>query len=71
MLGPLQALSARFHRTLDHRAVDPGRPAYRNALFHRLVAQTSCSRYLGEGRFTEYARELCRRGQAILDHDFP
>ena len=43
---------------------------YRNALFHLLSAETSCYRYWGEGIWTEYGRELCRRTDAILDHDF-
>jgi hypothetical protein len=44
--------------------------AYRDVLYHNLVAQTSCYRYWGEGRWTDYAREICRRGTEILQHDF-
>jgi hypothetical protein len=46
----------------DHR--------YRNALFHLLMTQTSCYRYWGTGLWTDYARELCRRTEAILQNDF-
>jgi hypothetical protein len=45
-------------------------PRYRNALFHLLVTQTSCYRYWGSGIWTDYARELCRRSDEILRHDF-
>ena len=49
-------------RTSEHR--------YRNALFYLLITQTSCFRYWGQGVWTDYARELCRRATAILQHDF-
>jgi hypothetical protein len=70
VLGPIQALSARFHQVLSSRPPDPRSQEYRNALFHLLVAETSCYRYWGQGRFTDYAREFCRRGLEILAHDF-
>jgi hypothetical protein len=70
LLTPMNQLSARFHQILDGRKVDRDSHAYRNALFHLLVSQTSCFRYWGQGIWPEYGRELCRRGNAILDHDF-
>jgi hypothetical protein len=70
LLTPMNALSARFHQALDGRPVDRNSHAYRNALFHLLMAETSCFRYWGQGAWTDYGRELCRRGTAILDHDF-
>jgi hypothetical protein len=70
VLTPMNALSARFHQVLDGRAVDPNGHAYRNALFHLLAAETSCFRYWGQGVWTDYGRELCRRGAEILTHDF-
>ena len=50
--------------------MDRGSHAYRNALFHLLASQTSCFRYWGQGTWTDYGREICRRGEAILAHDF-
>jgi hypothetical protein len=70
LLTPMNQLSARFHQVLDGRKVDRNSNAYRNALFHLLVSETSCFRYWGQGIWPEYGRELCRRGNAILDHDF-
>ena len=66
----MNQLSARFHQVLDDRTVDRNSHAYRNALFHLLMAETSCFRYWGQGIWTEYGRELCRRGSDILAHDF-
>lgn len=70
VLTPMNKLSADFHRVLDNRPVDTNSHAYRNALFHLLVAETSCFRYWGQGIWTDYAREFCRRGSDILTHDF-
>jgi hypothetical protein len=70
VLDPMRKLSALFHEKLDDRAVDRRSRAYRNALYHNLVAQTSCYRYWGAGLWTDYAREICRRGTEILQRDF-
>lgn len=70
VLDPMYQLSARFHEQLDARSVDPREHRYRNALYHLLASQTSCYRYWGQGRFTEMAREICRRGLEILRYDF-
>jgi len=69
VLDPMNKLSAHFHQRLDAAHVDRRSHAYRNALYHLLTSQTSCYRYWGQGRWTEYAQEICRRGNAILDHD--
>jgi hypothetical protein len=69
-LTAMNRLSARFHEVLDNRPVDRGGHAYRNALYHLLVAETSCFRYWGQGVWTDYGREVCRRGMEILEHDF-
>jgi hypothetical protein len=71
LLTPMNRLSARFHQVLDERSVDRNSHAYRNALFYLLMSQTSCFRYWGQGVWTDYGQEICRRGLAILDHDFP
>lgn len=70
VLTPINKLSAEFHQRLDERPVDKNSHAYRSALFHLLTSQTSCFRYWGQGRWTDYAREICRRGSEILAHDF-
>jgi len=70
VLTPLNKLSAQFHQVVGARPVDPNSHAYRNALFYLLMSQTSCFRYWGQGAWTDYAREICRRGSEILEHDF-
>jgi hypothetical protein len=70
VIGPMNQLSANFHKTLAGRKVDWNSHAYRNALFHLLMAETSCFRYWGQGVWTQYGQEICRRGNDILEHDF-
>ncbi len=70
LLGPMERVSALFHEKVLRPGVSPSEPRYRNALFHLLASQTSCYRYWGQGQWVEYGREICRRGQAILEHDF-
>ena len=70
VLEPMNDLSARFHRRFDDMvAADPSatsqRP-YQEALLHLLLLETSCFRYWGQGTWTDYARELFRRGEALL-----
>ena len=71
VLGPMDRASALFNEKVLEPGVPSSDPRYRNALFHLMCAQTSCFRYWGEGVWTDYARELCRRTEAILRADFP
>lgn len=70
VLEPMNQLSAKFHQKYDALVQeDPSvtqRPDYLEALLYNLLLQTSCFRYWGQGTWTEYARELYRRGEAIL-----
>jgi len=61
VLGPLDKVSALFAERMLETGISTDEPAYRNALFHLLTTQTSCFRYWGQGTWTDYARELCRR----------
>jgi hypothetical protein len=70
LLDDMQRVSALFHEKVDRAGVSPHEQRSRNALFHLLCSQTSCYRYWGEGRWTDYGRELCRRTLDILTHDF-
>ncbi len=70
VLEPMNALSARFHQVFDPLvAQDPGvtrTPRYQQALLHLLLLETSCFRYWGQGTWTDYAREIHRRGEAAI-----
>ncbi|MBN2315200.1 MAG: hypothetical protein JXM79_14820, partial [Sedimentisphaerales bacterium] len=70
LLGPMQKASALFSEKVLSRDVPTSHPAYLNALFHLMIIQTSCFRYWGEGTWTDYGRELCRRLTDILTQDF-
>ena len=70
VLEPMQQLSARFHAHFDPLVdADPSitaSEAYREALLHLLVLETSCFRYWGQGTWTDYAAEIHRRGLALV-----
>ncbi len=70
VLGPMEEISALF----NEKALVPGVPTsenrFRNALYHLMSSQTSCYRYWGQGLWTDYGREICRRGTEILQNDF-
>jgi hypothetical protein len=70
LLKPMEEVSARFYEKVIQAGVPSSDRRYRNALFHLLSAETSCYRYWGEGLWTDYGREICRRTDAILSHDF-
>lgn len=67
VLGPMEQVSALFAQKVLGRGLPTSNPRYRNALYHLMLTQTSCYRYWGQGRWTNYARELCRRTTEILD----
>nr|VFK27051.1 MAG: hypothetical protein BECKMB1821G_GA0114241_10255 [Candidatus Kentron sp. MB]VFK31375.1 MAG: hypothetical protein BECKMB1821I_GA0114274_10236 [Candidatus Kentron sp. MB]VFK75454.1 MAG: hypothetical protein BECKMB1821H_GA0114242_10236 [Candidatus Kentron sp. MB] len=66
VLGPMDRVSALFSERMLNGGVSTADPAYRNALFLLLVTQTSCYRYWGQGLWTDYARELCRRAEGAI-----
>jgi hypothetical protein len=71
ILGPMEKLSARFNETvLSRKKLKTDETRYRNALYHLLSAETSCYRYWGQGVWTDYGREIIRRAEDILTHDY-
>ncbi len=70
MLDEMQRTSSLFYEKVLKPGVSPADPRYRNALFHLMTSQTSCYRYWGQGIWTDYGREICRRTAEILAHDF-
>ena len=69
VLIPMERASSLFHEQVLARGVARDDPAYRNALFHLLTAETSCFRYWGQGIWTDYGTELSRRTAEIVTHD--
>ncbi len=71
VLEPMNKLSAMFHEKYDPLVKqDPTvtkRPDYQEALLYTLLVETSCFRYWGQGAWTDYARELYRRGEAVIN----
>jgi len=70
VLGPMERASSHFFEKVLEPGISSNEPRYRNALFHLLCSQTSCYRYWGQGLWTDYGKELCRRVDQILEHDF-
>ena len=70
VLGPMEKVSSLFHEKVIRQDIPTNEHRYRNALFHLLTSQTSCYRYWGQGLWTDYGREICRRAEEILTHDF-
>jgi len=70
VLGPMEEASALFNEHVLKPGIAPSGPRYRNALFHLMASQTSCYRYWGQGLWTDYGREICRRAVEIVRHDF-
>ena len=66
VLDPMNRLSAEFHKKFDSHPNAQHSQAYRDALLYLLLSQTSCFRYWGQGIWTEYAKEICRRGREAL-----
>jgi hypothetical protein len=70
VLEPMNQLSAQFHQVFDPQvAADPAVTStepYQQALLHLLLLETSCFRYWGQGTWTEYAREIQRRGVELV-----
>ena len=70
VLEPMNQLSAMFHQKYD--AIVAENPdvtktkEYQEALLYVLLVETSCFRYWGQGTWTDYAKELFRRGEALL-----
>lgn len=70
VLGPMERASAHFNETVLNTQQPTDETRYRNALFHLLSSQTSCYRYWGQGLWTDYGKEICRRADAILNNDY-
>lgn len=66
VLGPMAEVSALFAGNTSSGKLATSDPRYRSALFHVMLTQTSCFRYWGQGAWTDYGRELCRRTVEIL-----
>ncbi|MBF0571029.1 MAG: glycosyl hydrolase family 57 [Candidatus Omnitrophica bacterium] len=67
VMDPINQLSAAFHEKFDQKNTDLTSRSYKEAMLYLLLSQTSCFRYWGQGVWTDYARELCRRGMEVIE----
>ena len=73
VLTPMAQLSALFHQKVDPLAGKDNftqQPRYRRALLYNLLLESSDFRYWGQGAWTDYAREIFRRGEHVLHSEF-
>ncbi len=70
VLEPMNQLSAMFHAKYDELVAKDSSVTqskeYTESLLYVLLSETSCFRYWGQGTWTDYARELFNRGEALL-----
>jgi len=67
VLKPMERASAAYAERAQASGLPTSDPRVRRALFHLLIAETSCFRYWGEGVWTDYGRELARRALVAID----
>nr|WP_244228613.1 glycosyl hydrolase family 57 [Methylacidiphilum sp. Yel] len=70
LLGPMEQLSRLFYEKVLEKGISSKDSKYRQALFYLLVGETSCYRYWGTGLWTEYGKEICRRGIEFIEKNF-
>lgn len=77
VLEPMNQLSATFHEKIDPLLASSSdseritqQHRYREALLYNLLLQTSCFRYWGQGTWTDYARTIYERAEAIIRSNF-
>jgi hypothetical protein len=70
LIGPMEKVSSLFNERVLQTSQPTNEERYRKALFYLLASQTSCYRYWGQGLWTDYGRELCRRAEEIVTHDY-
>ena len=70
VLEPISKLSSYFHETFDHLvAQNPSLTkthSYQKALLYLLLLETSCFRYWGQGKWTDYAKTIFEKGEEVL-----
>jgi hypothetical protein len=66
VLGPMEKVSSLFNEKVLRAGVPSTDQRYRKALFYLMSSQTSCYRYWGQGMWTDYGREICRRAEETI-----
>ncbi len=61
VLNQMEKASSAFYEKIIKAGVPTNSAKYQKALFYLLSSQTSCYRYWGQGIWTDYGQELCRR----------
>lgn len=70
VLVPMEKASAAFYQKVLKPGISTKDPNFNKALFYLMSSQTSCYRYWGQGLWTDYGKEICRRAEAVIENDF-
>ena len=70
VLERITTLSSLFHKKFDHLvALNPSltkTDSYQKALLYLLLLETSCFRYWGQGKWTQYTKIIFKKGEEVL-----
>jgi hypothetical protein len=66
VINPMMRVSSLFNEHITAMKVSSTDPRYMRALYYLLLSQTSCYRYWGQGMWTDYGIELCRRAEEAI-----
>lgn len=66
VLSGMEKASSLFNQKILAAGVPSTDPRFLKALFYLLCSQTSCYRYWGQGTWTDYGMEICRRAEEVL-----
>ncbi len=67
VLDPMEEASSAFNEKVLKKKLKTDDPRFRGALYNLMMSQTSCYRYWGQGEWTDYGMEICRRSREISD----
>lgn len=66
VLNPMAQVSSLFHEKIRAKEVRTSDEKFSRALYYLMLSQTSCYRYWGQGMWTDYGKEICRRAEEVL-----
>ena len=66
VLNPMMRVSSVFHERIATLNIPRNDPRYTKALYYLMLSQTSCYRYWGQGMWTDYGIEICRRAESSM-----
>jgi len=66
ILNPMMKASSSFHEQIAELKIAQSDPRYTKSLYYLMLSQTSCYRYWGQGMWTNFGIEICRRSESCM-----